>query len=563
MSAHGEASPVMSLRSAKPEPERILQLARHLFGYQSLRPGQREAVESVLQGRDTLVVMSTGAGKSAIFELAGKLLGGPTVIISPLIALQRDQLAALEGRGHLVAVALNSTEPARARHEILDRLAGGAGPRPDYVFLGPEQLANGDVLQRLSELRPALVAVDEAHLVSRWGPDFRPDYLRIASAVEAMGRPIVLALTATAAPSVRDEIVQLLDMHDPAVMVRGFGRPNIDLSVHTYFTDDAHKTHVLTEDVVDAIRNQGHGIVYAATHKRVEALAAAWTRRGLRAAGYHAGLGSATRSEIEERFHADDLDVIVATIAFGMGVDKPDIRWVFHADASGSLDEYYQEFGRAGRDGAHADAVLYFRDEDLRLPRMYASSIGPSEASLVAVARALATSNRPTTLADIEQRTKLSRNRTGASAMALVDVGGVTVDADGCVTVVGDLDDAVSKATELVRQRRAIERTRTETMGTYAEHAGCRWQFLLEYFGESTEDRCGHCDNDQRAAADSDDDPVKHPFPRGSRVRHAVFGEGNVIGYAGRGILLDFDRVGYKRLDVRLVMEGDLLEAAP
>jgi ATP-dependent DNA helicase RecQ len=147
--------------------------------------------------------------------------------------------------------------------------------------------------------------------------------------------------------------------------------------------------------------------------------------------------------------------------------------------------------------------------------------------------------------------------------MVLVDVGGVTVDADGRVTVVGDLDDAVSKATELVHQRRAIERTRTETMGTYAEHAGCRWQFLLEYFGESTEDRCGHCDNDQRAAADSVDDPVKHPFPRGSRVRHAVFGEGNVIGYAGRGILLDFDRVGYKRLDVRLVIEGDLLEAAP
>ncbi|MCU1428073.1 MAG: ATP-dependent helicase, partial [Actinomycetia bacterium] len=158
----------------------ILQLARNLFGFPSLRPGQREAVESVLQHRDTLVVMSTGAGKTAIFELAGKLLDGPTVVISPLLALQRDQLAAMEARGHLVAVALNSTETTRERRQILDQLTDRAGTRLDFVFLGPEQLANRDVIQRLTELRPALVAVDEAHLVSRWGPDFRPDYLRIA-----------------------------------------------------------------------------------------------------------------------------------------------------------------------------------------------------------------------------------------------------------------------------------------------------------------------------------------------------------------------------------------------
>jgi ATP-dependent DNA helicase RecQ len=506
--------------------------------------------------------MSTGSGKSAIFELAGKLLDGPTVVISPLIALQRDQLAALKARGHLVAVAVNSTETTRERRQILNELTGDARGRPDFVFLGPEQLANAGVLQRLTELRPALVAVDEAHLVSRWGPDFRPDYLRIAPAVEAIGRPTVLALTATAAPSVRDEIVQRLGMHDPAVMVRAFGRPNIDLSVHSYFTDDSHKVQVLTDDVLQAVRSQGHGIVYGATHKRVEDLATEWNRRGLRAGAYHAGLASGTRTEIEERFRADDLDVVVATIAFGMGVDKPDVRWVFHADVSGSLDEYYQEFGRAGRDGARADAVLYFRDEDLRLPRMYASRIGPSEASLVAVARALAASDRPTTLAEIERRTELSRNRTGSTAMALVDVSGLTVDADGRVAVVGDLDDAVSRAVEMVRERRAIERTRTETMAAYAEHLGCRWQFLLEYFGEPTEDRCGHCDNDERAAANLHDDATNHPFPRGRRVRHPVFGDGSVIGYAGRGILLDFDRVGYKRLDVELVMEGDLLEAA-
>lgn len=540
----------------------ILQLAHRLFGYESLRPGQRQAIESVRRGRDTLVVMSTGAGKSAIFELAGKLLGGPAVVISPLIALQRDQVAALKARGHLVAVALNSAETSRERREILDYDTTGAATRPDFVFLGPEQVANREVLKWLSDLRPAMVAVDEAHLISRWGPDFRPEYLRIASAVETIGRPIVLALTATAAPSVRDDIVQRLAMQDPAVIVRAFGRPNIDLSAHSYFTDDEHKTKVVAADAVQAAHNQGHGIVYAATHKRVERLATELRRLGVRAGGYHAGLNSVIRAETEERFRAGDLDVVVATIAFGMGLDKPDIRWVFHADVSNSMDEYYQEFGRAGRDGGHADAVLYFRADDLRLPRMYASSIGPSEAALTAMADVLATTDRPETLADIAQRTQLSRSRTDVTATVLADVGGLVIEADGHVNVVGDLNGAVSRATELVRERRAIERSRTEAMGTYAEIAGCRWQFVLEYFGEPADGPCGHCDNDKRAAVDMDDSSPNHPFPRGSRVRHAAFGVGKVIGYAGPGILLDFDRVGYKRLDVRLVMERDLLEMA-
>jgi ATP-dependent DNA helicase RecQ len=535
----------------------ILALARRLFGYRSLRPGQREAVESVSSGRDTLVVMSTGSGKSAIYELAGVLLGGPTIVISPLLALQRDQLAALEDRGHVVAVAVNSAEPARVRRRVLDQLTGGE--RPDFVFLGPEQLADVDVLHRLTALRPGLLAVDEAHLVSRWGPDFRPDYLRLGAAVEALGRPIVLALTATAAPPVRDEIVDRLRMRDPAVVVRGFGRSNIELAAHSYFTDDKHKVDVLTDDVVAAVREQGHGIVYGATHRRVESLAAEFERRGLRVAPYHAGLRDSARNDVETRFHGDDLDVVVATIAFGMGVDKPDIRWVFHADASGSVDEYYQEFGRAGRDGAPALATLYFRTEDLRLPTMYASRIGPSARSLAAVADTLTAG--AATLADVRDRSGLSRERTGATVMALADAGGVTVDSDGRVAVLGDLDDAVTEASRLIRSRRQIEQTRTEMMGAYVRHLGCRWNFLLEYFGEPAGERCGHCDNDRRSDDNADDSDGRHPFPRGSRVHHQVFGDGEVIGYAGRAILLEFERVGYKRLDIGLVLDGDLLHA--
>jgi ATP-dependent DNA helicase RecQ len=545
--------------SASSHDDPILRAARRLFGFTSLRPGQREAIDSVLARTDTLAVLATGSGKSAIYELAGQLLGGPTVVISPLIALQRDQLAALEARGHLVAVAVNSTETVRQRQQVLSQLVVDDS-RPDFVFLAPEQLADGDVLGRLARLRPSLVAVDEAHLVSRWGPDFRPDYLRIGPAVEAMGRPVVLALTATAAPPVRLEIVHRLGMREPAVLVRGFDRPNIHLAVHSNFTDENHKLDVLSDDVVDAARRLGHGIVYGATHKRVENLAAAWSELGLRVAAYHAGLGNAARTEVEHRFHRGDLDVVVATIAFGMGIDKPDIRWVFHADVSGSLDEYYQEFGRAGRDGDRADAILYFRSEDLRLPRMYAAEAGPSEASLTAVADAVAAgARRPLTLAELQQRVRLSIAHTAAAAMALADVGGVTVEADGRVIITGEMQGAATRAAELVRERRAIERTRIDTMEAYAEYRGCRWEFLLEYFGEPAASRCGHCDNDERVPVAAEDELVR-PFRRGSRVRHRVFGEGEVVGYTGSDILLAFDRAGYKRLDIGLVMDGGLLQ---
>jgi ATP-dependent DNA helicase RecQ len=318
---------------------------------------------------------------------------------------------------------------------------------------------------------------------------------------------------------------------------------------------------VLKGDVAEGVRNRGHGIVYAATHRRVETLASALAEQGVRAAGYHAGLPNSERSEVERRFHSDELDVVVAIIAFGMGIDKPDIRWVFHADVSGSLDEYYQEFGRAGRDGDRADAVLYFRTEDLALPRMYAARAAPSSKTLTEVARALAAADHPTTVDGLAGMVGLSRSHAEASVIALADVGGVTLQPDGTVAVTGDLNSVAARATELVLARRAVERTRVEEMNGYAEHRGCRWKFLLEYFGEPAADRCGHCDNDERADANSDDKHPARPFARGSRVEHRVFGEGEVIRYVGSSILVAFDRAGYKRLDLGLVAEGHLLQA--
>jgi ATP-dependent DNA helicase RecQ len=548
-------NPDRSSHRAAASSDPIGDLAARAFGDPSLRPGQREAIISVAAGRDTLVVMSTGSGKSAIYELGGLLRGGPTVVISPLIALQRDQLAALQRHGDLTAVALNSAETASQRRRVLDQLDGAH--RPDFVFLAPEQLADADVLRHLIGLVPTLIAVDEAHLVSRWGQDFRPDYLRIGAAAEAIGRPPLLALTATAAPPVREEIGRRLRLRDPSLIVRGFARPNIDLAVHSYFLDDAHKTEVLATDAVEAARGNGRGIVYGATRWRVEQLAAAIGHHGVRAAAYHAGLAGSARQEIEGRFRRDDLDVVVATIAFGMGVDKPDVRWVFHLDPSGSVDEYYQEFGRAGRDGQPATAALYFRPEDLRLPRMYASRIGPSSRTLAAVTSAL--SSGAGDLGAVRAHTGLSRERVNATVMPLADVGALVVEADGTLTVLGDLDRAAAEATALIRERRALERARVDQLAAYARHVGCRWNFVLEYFGEPADERCGHCDND-RLAGESDDG---RPYPRGSRVHHRVFGDGEVIGYAGRGILIEFDRVGYKRLDLTEALDEDALDLAP
>ena len=342
-----------------PPEDQILEAAGRLFGYRSLRPGRarshperagwarhpcgyahgRGQVRHLRAGRAFAV--RANRGDLAPHRPAERSTGGPG------------------SGGKLSAVALNSGGTARERQHVLDQLSRQERS-PDFVFLAPEQLANGEVRQRLAELRPVLLAVDEAHLVSRWGLDFRPDYLRIGPALERLGRPTVLAVTATAAPAVRDEIVQRLQMRTPAVLVRGFSRDNIRLAVHGYFVDESHKLEVLQENVIEAVRDRGHGIVYGATHHRVETVAANLSAQGVRAAPYHAGLPNPERSQIEHRFHDDELDVVVATIAFGMGIDKPDVRWVFHADVSGSLDEYYQEFGRAGRDGGPSDAVLYF-----------------------------------------------------------------------------------------------------------------------------------------------------------------------------------------------------------
>jgi ATP-dependent DNA helicase RecQ len=349
--------------------DRIERVAREAFGFATLRPGQREAIESVLAGRDTLVVMSTGSGKSAIYQIAGLLTEGSTVVVSPLIALQRDQVEDLAERAAGGAAQLNSSLPASERERALAELAENA---LEFLLLAPEQLANDEVLAELAVARPSLLVVDEAHCISEWGHDFRPEYLRVGAAAEAMGRPAILALTATAAPPVRDEIVERLGLRDPQVLVRGFDRPNIRLAVERFHGEQgAERKLRALQDAVEAAPKPG--IVYVATRRQAEELAASLCERGVTAASYHAGMRAAERDAVQERFMDSALEVVVATTAFGMGIDKADVRWVFHGEISESLDAYYQEIGRAGRDGAEAQAVLFYRSEDLGLRRFFAA----------------------------------------------------------------------------------------------------------------------------------------------------------------------------------------------
>src|SRR4051794_24447917 len=535
----------------------IGRLAKERFGFDRLRPGQREGVEAVVGGRDALCVMSTGSGKSAIYQLAGLIIDGPTIVVSPLIALQRDQVEAAEEEGIAEAELINSTLTERQREEAFEEAADG---EVEFVLLAPEQLANDEVVARLRAARPSLFVVDEAHCVSQWGHEFRPDYLRLPAAIEAVGRPTVLALTATAAPPVREEIVEVLGLREPAVIVRGFDRPNIHLGVRT-FHDAERKRRALLDAVAEA---EPPGIVYTATKRATEEVARELAERGVRAAAYHGGLGARRRGEVQEAFMGDaGVDVVVATIAFGMGVDKPNVRFVFHHDVSESVDSYYQELGRAGRDGEPARACLFWRAEDLGLRRFFAGGSVDRDA-MDRVARLLLTVNRPVDPADMLDDAQLSRTKLAAAVHRLADAGFVEERADGTIRATGggaELDEAVERAAAKEEARHAFDRSRVDMIRAYAERRHCRRAFILGYFGEGYEPPCGNCDVCD--AGEGVPDHAEGPFAVGQRVGHAEWGAGTVAQTEGGQITVVFDDAGYKTLDATLVAERELLEPLP
>ncbi len=535
----------------------LQEVARTYFGYTFLRAGQEAAIRSVVEGHDTLAVMPTGSGKSAIYQIASLLIPGPTVIVSPLIALQHDQVEAINARRAGTAAVLNSRLGVREREEFFEGLESGD---LDFIFLAPEQFANEDVLDHIRAVGPSLFVVDEAHCISEWGHDFRPDYLHLGEVVEVLAHPRVLAMTATAAPPVREEIVERLRMRDARVVVRDFDRPNIWLGVE-HFHDEQTKTNALIERVVAA---EKPGIVYVATHAHAEAVADELRQAGVRARHYHAGMHGEERTEAYDQFMAREIDVIVATIAFGMGIDKPDVRFVFHYDVSDSVDSYYQEIGRAGRDDKPARAILFYRQEDLNLQRFLGSSGHLDVRQVVRVARAVDAADGPSDRRNLARDTHLSQAMAAAALTWLEHAGVVGVLPTGEAVATrkhADVERAAREAVELQERRRQFEHSRIDMMRAYAEGTNCRREYLLTYFGEEIDDPCGNCDNCD-AGRSLPENAQNEPFPINSRVTHEKWGAGMVLRYEGDTVVVLFDAVGYKTLDVALVVQQHLLRLA-
>ena len=518
-------------------------MTREVFGHDDLLPGQEEAVSAVLEGRDVLLVSATGSGKSLTYQVAGVVIDGCTLLVSPLLALQKDQLDGLPEHLGTRGVRLSSSESQAQRTEALDSALRG---EVEFVALSPEQLANDEVRARLAELRPSLVAVDEAHCVSTWGHDFRPDYLRLGELLDELGQPQVIALTATAAAPVRDDIVDRLRLRDPHVVVAGFGRENIELRVQRCH-DEVHQRDAVVETVVETA---GPGIVYCRTRRSAESYGARLAEAGVSVAVYHAGLSHRVRRDAQDAFMTGDVDVCVATSAFGMGIDKADVRFVLHAEVPESPDTYYQEVGRGGRDGLPALAVLFYRPEDLALGRFFSGGV-PRRDDVAAVVAVDTRADRKA----IQQRTGLGPRKVGRILNLVKDVQGAPRPPAGADALV---DAVIARA----QAQRRLEKSRVEMMRGFAESDRCRMQFLLAYFGEQMEEPCGRCD--RCAAGTGKRQPSPHsPFALGAAVEHVEFGRGSVTDVEEGRVTVLFEEVGYRTLDPDIVEEKELLHEVP
>ncbi len=476
-------------------------LHRH-FGYPGFRPGQREGIETILAGRSLLAVMPTGAGKSLCYQLPALLLPGLTVVVSPLISLMNDQVNALAARG-LPATSLHSGVAADELAWRMERLARGGF---SMVYVAPERFRQERFLAMLGRRRVSLVAVDEAHCISQWGHDFRPDYARLGGAVERLGHPVVAALTATATARIRADIRRHLPLAGAHELAVGLDRPNLRFRVVRVAHPDQKPDRVVSALHAAGVRWDGSGarrgsaIVYAATRRAVEALVEGLNERGVPAAGYHAGMSDAVRGQVQARFMTDSCPVIVATNAFGLGIDKPDVRAVIHADLPGSLEAYFQEAGRAGRDNRAADCCLLFHPQDVRMQEFLLESSSPPVEEVLRVHRWLHAGGQEIVEVDVE---------------AVAVAGGCSATAAGSILKWLESEGVLSRRSApggrhrlrllrpaepspdfrgLVEKRRA-GRDRLARMMSYAWGNGCRRAFLLRHFGESrVAPRCHACD---------------------------------------------------------------------